>query len=331
VVLFLFLVHLAVGIVITLAFVSREAGVKFFRFNTGLAAMLLGAALAVRPPHAAPTAIGRFALVALVVVEAALLLSWATIGRALASIRPAIAATAVAAGVAAIVGQAVALTLDRAITVQVLTVASFLSSAGLLGGGLRPEEVARAVRRTRARVVHAHNLNPSFGWRALAAARALMASPRARAMPAPRALHLAALLDHLAGRLSGREAADGRLADELVSKGVPEEEADYYQGQQEAGRSIVLVESYGHQQEARDILHRYGAYDASTHAPQAESDRVIPVREEVLQAHKQLVVTGEIVIRKKVITEEKTITVPITREELVIDPSFSANPAQGRR
>ena len=133
-VLFLFLVHLAVGIVITLAFVSREAGVKFFRFNTGLAAMLLGAALAVRPPHAAPTAIGRFALVALVVVEAALLLSWATIGRALASIRPAIAATAVAAGVAAIVGQAVALTLDRAITVQVLTVASFLSSAGLLGG-----------------------------------------------------------------------------------------------------------------------------------------------------------------------------------------------------
>ena len=46
------------------------------------------------------------------------------------------------------------------------------AAAGLLGGGLRPEEVARAVRRTRARVVHAHNLNPAFGWRALAAARA---------------------------------------------------------------------------------------------------------------------------------------------------------------
>jgi glycosyltransferase involved in cell wall biosynthesis len=45
------------------------------------------------------------------------------------------------------------------------------AAAGLLGGGLRPEAVARAVRRTRARVVHAHNLNPSFGWRALAAAR----------------------------------------------------------------------------------------------------------------------------------------------------------------
>lgn len=45
------------------------------------------------------------------------------------------------------------------------------AAAGLLRGGLRPDEVYRAVRRTRARVLHAHNLNPTFGWRALAAAR----------------------------------------------------------------------------------------------------------------------------------------------------------------
>jgi glycosyltransferase involved in cell wall biosynthesis len=45
------------------------------------------------------------------------------------------------------------------------------AAAGLLGGGLAPEDVADAVRRTRARVVHAHNVNPSFGWRGLAAAR----------------------------------------------------------------------------------------------------------------------------------------------------------------
>src|SRR5947209_2361994 len=45
------------------------------------------------------------------------------------------------------------------------------AAAGLLRGGLNPDEVARAVRRTRARVVHAHNVNPSLGWRALAAAR----------------------------------------------------------------------------------------------------------------------------------------------------------------
>ena len=47
-VLFLFLTHLAIGIVFTLALVSREAGVKFFRFNAGLAAMLIAVAFAFR-------------------------------------------------------------------------------------------------------------------------------------------------------------------------------------------------------------------------------------------------------------------------------------------
>jgi glycosyltransferase involved in cell wall biosynthesis len=46
------------------------------------------------------------------------------------------------------------------------------AAAGLLRGGLAPRDVAKAVRMTGARVVHAHNLNPMFGWRALAAARA---------------------------------------------------------------------------------------------------------------------------------------------------------------
>ncbi len=46
------------------------------------------------------------------------------------------------------------------------------AAAGLLNGGLAPQQVAATVRRTGARLVHAHNVNPSFGWRALAAARA---------------------------------------------------------------------------------------------------------------------------------------------------------------
>ena len=48
---------------------------------------------------------------------------------------------------------------------------SLTAAAGLLGGGLQPQAVADAVRATGARVVHAHNLNPTYGWRALAAAR----------------------------------------------------------------------------------------------------------------------------------------------------------------
>jgi glycosyltransferase involved in cell wall biosynthesis len=46
------------------------------------------------------------------------------------------------------------------------------AALGLLRGGLGPSEVEQAVRLGRARVVHAHNLQPALGWRALAAARA---------------------------------------------------------------------------------------------------------------------------------------------------------------
>jgi glycosyltransferase involved in cell wall biosynthesis len=44
------------------------------------------------------------------------------------------------------------------------------AAAGVLGGGLAPEAVARAVRHSGARIVHVHNLHPTLGWRALAAA-----------------------------------------------------------------------------------------------------------------------------------------------------------------
>lgn len=43
--------------------------------------------------------------------------------------------------------------------------------AGLLAGGLDPAQIGALVRRRRATVVHAHNIHPLLGWRALAAAR----------------------------------------------------------------------------------------------------------------------------------------------------------------
>lgn len=45
------------------------------------------------------------------------------------------------------------------------------AALGLLRGGLNPGEVAGAVRDSGARVLHAHNLLPAFGWRGLATAR----------------------------------------------------------------------------------------------------------------------------------------------------------------
>ncbi len=129
-------------------------------------------------------------------------------------------------------------------------------------------------------------------------------------------------------KLVGQKNAPGTFPDELMSKGVPANEAEYYQQQLNAGRMAVIVESYGHQQQAREILYRYGASDASFLPDETEGDRLIPLREEQLQVHKQVIPTGEVVIRKEVITEEKTITVPVTREELVIERRpGSAQPA----
>lgn len=51
------------------------------------------------------------------------------------------------------------------------TLAGPAAAAGLLRGGTHPQEVAEAVRSRGARVVHAHNLLPTYGWRALAAAQ----------------------------------------------------------------------------------------------------------------------------------------------------------------
>jgi glycosyltransferase involved in cell wall biosynthesis len=45
------------------------------------------------------------------------------------------------------------------------------AAAGLLRGGSAAADVSRAVRLGGARVVHAHNLHPTLGWRSLAAAR----------------------------------------------------------------------------------------------------------------------------------------------------------------
>jgi protein NrfD len=138
-VLFLFLAHLGVGIVFTLVFVSRDAGVKFFRFNAGLAAILVAIALAFRygalgSVQTSDSQLDRLALVALDICEAALVLYWATVGRRLAKVRPAIVATAVAGGLIAIVLQALDVSAGWVPALRALTVASFITSAAMLGG-----------------------------------------------------------------------------------------------------------------------------------------------------------------------------------------------------
>ncbi len=108
---------------------------------------------------------------------------------------------------------------------------------------------------------------------------------------------------------------------ELASSGLPQGDMDFYQRELDSGHFVVTVQPYGHQQEAINILHRHGSYDAATDTTRmgAGGTRLVPIREERLEVNKQVVQTGEVLIRKRIITENKTFTVPVTREEVTIE------------
>ena len=61
------------------------------------------------------------------------------------------------------------------------------------------------------------------------------------------------------------------LVGALVGAGVPEHEAKYYQGELEAGRSIITVNAPGRTDEVTSILRRCGGYDMSSHKAPARS------------------------------------------------------------
>src|SRR5579859_1089899 len=112
----------------------------------------------------------------------------------------------------------------------------------------------------------------------------------------------------------------------LVGMGLPHDEASFYNNEFQSGRTVIAVKTNDQQQEASDILRLSGAYDANTRFSDGRSsnertgnDQSLQLREEVLQVQKQWVQSGEFRIRKRVITEEKTFTVPISREEVIIE------------
>jgi protein NrfD len=146
-VLFLFLTHLGVGIVVTLLFVSREAGVKFFRFNTGLAAILLAVAFAFyfQSVRAAASTLGdrseaslhlsaARSVLPLIACTCLTVLAWATIGRMFTPFRGTILSAAATTGIIATALQAVEFSKGVPPPVVLLTIASFLTSSLLLGG-----------------------------------------------------------------------------------------------------------------------------------------------------------------------------------------------------
>ncbi|MHB8955402.1 MAG: YsnF/AvaK domain-containing protein [Pirellulaceae bacterium] len=129
-------------------------------------------------------------------------------------------------------------------------------------------------------------------------------------------------------------AAVGGLAGALIGLGIPEEEAEHYEQEFRAGRTIVTVKPDGRYQEALAILRRFGATDASMRGTDAAmraedrsfadtrrsgADESIELHEEQLDVHKDTVKTGEVRVRKEVHTEHQTLDVPVKKEEVVIE------------
>jgi uncharacterized protein (TIGR02271 family) len=155
----------------------------------------------------------------------------------------------------------------------------------------------------------------------------------------------------LSSAAAGATAAG--LAGALIGMGISREEAEYYESEFKAGRTIVSVNAGTRATEARAILSRFGAYDMSTRSTSAgaasdsacatgpssaggrsssQETGTVQATNEKLQVQKKPVQTGEAIVRKETHTEHKTIDVPVTREEIVVERhAGSGHPVSGQQ
>ena len=151
----------------------------------------------------------------------------------------------------------------------------------------------------------------------------------AGALPAIGPVIAGGALAAIAASAAGAAAAGG-LIGALIGLGIPEEEAEYYHGEFESGRTIVTVKSgAARYAEARRILDGANAYDyhrretayAADHTAteRMDADGKMVAREEVLDVDKHTRNAGTARVRKEVHTETAHVEVPVKREELVVE------------
>lgn len=122
---------------------------------------------------------------------------------------------------------------------------------------------------------------------------------------------------------------------------VSDERSRYYSSGLARGGAVVTVRSPEDQTEkARQILIdndgdlRTSGFDQTigTGTAVGSGERRIQLRGELLRAVKERVQKGDIRLRKEVVTENQTVNVPVSREEVVIEqvPASGARPVSGR-
>ncbi|MFC3883551.1 YsnF/AvaK domain-containing protein [Bacillus songklensis] len=102
------------------------------------------------------------------------------------------------------------------------------------------------------------------------------------------------------------------LADRLMERGIPEFTAKQCETEVNKGKMIVLV----------DMNPAYSSPiydDAGDVQVEAEEQKSVRLREEQLDVTRERVQIGELQLRKEVIEEQRTIHVPLTREEVYVE------------
>lgn len=125
--------------------------------------------------------------------------------------------------------------------------------------------------------------------------------------------------------------------------GWTDDRYEYYQRGINSGGAVVTVTG-DRIQEARTILQRDGGdlresgFETSSSGAgmgtgstdsATEGERRIQLRGEMLRTYKERVQRGEVRLRKEVVTQNQTVQVPVTREELVIERSPGSGRASG--
>jgi uncharacterized protein (TIGR02271 family) len=146
---------------------------------------------------------------------------------------------------------------------------------------------------------------------------------------------------------TGNDTNDIRDTDEnhysMSDMGWDKDRSNYYDRGISAGGAVVTIQG-ARMVEARPILERHNAdlresgfnnqqyAGTERNAKLTERDRVnadqnyrLQLRGELLRTHKERVQRGEVRLRKEVVTENQTINVPVTREELVIERNRPAS------
>src|SRR6185437_11248927 len=112
---------------------------------------------------------------------------------------------------------------------------------------------------------------------------------------------------------------------------ISDDRAKYFEHRLDQGKEGVLLtlRAEGREREAEQIIQQNGGdtgesaanyqYPAATAEVSGAQPRTIQLLGEVLRVHKERVGLGEVKLRKEVVTENQTVQVPVTHEELVIE------------